>query len=82
MLPDRVSNPRPLTYGSGALPTALRGPACISRKKKETKAKKRIKVYAINVGYLKSNYFVEFLLVCYNNTSKKYKSYYEHFDAH
>ena len=27
MLPDRVSNPRPLTYKSGALPIALRGPA-------------------------------------------------------
>ena len=27
MLPDRVSNPGPLTYGSGALSTALRGPA-------------------------------------------------------
>ena len=27
MLPDRVSNPGPLTYKSGALPTALRGPA-------------------------------------------------------
>ena len=26
MLPDRVSNPRPLTYESGALPIALRGP--------------------------------------------------------
>ena len=26
MLPDRVSNPGPLTYESGALPTALRGP--------------------------------------------------------
>ena len=24
MLPDRVSNPRPLTYESGALPIALR----------------------------------------------------------
>ena len=30
MLPDRVSNPGPLTYESGALPIALRGPAnCI-----------------------------------------------------
>ena len=29
MLPDRVSNPGPLTYESGALPTALRGPACL-----------------------------------------------------
>ena len=26
MLPDRVSNPGPLTYESDALPTALRGP--------------------------------------------------------
>ena len=26
MLPDRVSNPGPLTYESGALPFALRGP--------------------------------------------------------
>ena len=29
MWPDRVSNPGPLTYESGALPTALRGPALI-----------------------------------------------------
>ena len=27
MLPDRVSNPGPLTYASGALLIALRGPA-------------------------------------------------------
>ena len=27
MLPDRVSNPGPLTYESGALPIALRGSA-------------------------------------------------------
>ena len=26
MLPDWVSNPEPLTYESGALPIALRGP--------------------------------------------------------
>ena len=29
MWPDWVSNPGPLTYESGALPTALRGPAGI-----------------------------------------------------
>ena len=29
MWPDRVSNPGPLTYESGALPIALRGPAHI-----------------------------------------------------
>ena len=27
MMPDRVSNPGPLTYESGALPIAPRGPA-------------------------------------------------------
>ena len=27
MWPDRLSNPGPLTYESGALPIALRGPA-------------------------------------------------------
>ena len=32
MLPDRVSNPGPLTYESGALPIALRGPAAPTRK--------------------------------------------------
>ena len=32
MWPDLVSNPGPLTYESGALPTALRGPAPIHRK--------------------------------------------------
>ena len=31
MLPDRVSNPGPLTYESGALPIALRGPASLYR---------------------------------------------------
>ena len=33
MLPDRVSNPGPLTYESGALRIALRGPAKIKGKK-------------------------------------------------
>ena len=32
MLPDRVSNPGPLTYESGALPLALRDPAHLNRK--------------------------------------------------
>ena len=31
MLPDRALNPGPLTYESGALPIALRGPAYISK---------------------------------------------------
>ena len=32
MLPDRVSNPGPLTYESGALSIALRGPAFLKSK--------------------------------------------------
>ena len=32
MLPDRVSNPGPLTYESGALPIALRGPATVGER--------------------------------------------------
>ena len=32
MLPDRVSNPGPLTYESGALPIALRGPALLPKR--------------------------------------------------
>ena len=35
MLPDRVSNPGPLTYESGALPIALRGPAPLVRQATE-----------------------------------------------
>ena len=39
MLPDRVSNPGPLTYESGALPIALRGPASsVKNKDKFTRA--------------------------------------------
>ena len=33
MLPDRLSNPEPLTYESGALPIALRGPVSFRNKK-------------------------------------------------
>ena len=36
MLPDRVSNPGPLTYESGALPIALRGPALVMKESKRT----------------------------------------------
>ena len=39
MLPDRVSNPGPLTYESGALPIALRGPAAMKAIKFQIKKK-------------------------------------------
>ena len=35
MLPDRVSNPGPLTYESGALLTALRSPATLQESKEQ-----------------------------------------------
>ena len=36
MLPDRVSNPGPLTYESGALPTALPGPVRLDLASRQT----------------------------------------------
>ena len=41
MLPDRVSNPGPLTYESGALPIALRGPAILSETSLITESDRR-----------------------------------------
>ena len=42
MLPDRVSNPGPLTYESGALPIALRGPATEGKNRElQSKAQSR-----------------------------------------
>ena len=42
MLPDRVSNPGPLTYESGALPIALRGPARGLRDKGDNNTLRRL----------------------------------------
>ena len=39
MLPDRISNPGPLTNESGALPIALRGPATALLEKAEGETK-------------------------------------------
>ena len=50
MLPDRVSNPGPLTYESGALPIALRGPAVISRLPKLRDFKRHIRCCSRVVG--------------------------------
>ena len=46
MLPDRVSNAGPLTYESGALPIALRGPApcSLTRWPPELKIEKSLNV--------------------------------------
>ena len=51
MLPDRVSNPGPLTYESGALPIALRGPATWVRANCSAKDDLRpVKMYLMNVA--------------------------------
>ena len=42
MLPDRVSNPGPLTYESGALPIALRGPAFMTKGSAQGVLKRKI----------------------------------------
>ena len=44
MLPDRVSNPGPLTHKSGALPIALRGPT------EETQENYRMRYFVENVA--------------------------------
>ena len=48
MLPDRVSNPGPLTYESSALPIALRGPA--------TNFDARNKILTANLDFLQQGY--------------------------
>ena len=50
MLPHRVSNPGPLTYESGALPIALRGPAGRAREN-DTSFKDEMLQKATNISY-------------------------------
>ena len=52
MLPDRVSNPGPLTYESGALPIALRGPAVMTGRRKQKSNCKNKKQTIFNKGNL------------------------------
>ena len=63
MLPDRVSNPGPLTYKSGALPNALRCPAYMVETVFEVprcKAKVQIKLPKSSRG---SRFFAQIILV-------------------
>ena len=55
MLPDRVSNPGPLTYESGALPIALRGPAVrLDQSDIEIKIGRKNRLSSSQYGNLKS----------------------------
>ena len=53
MLPDRVPNPGPLTYESGALPIALRGPAYFLWETMEKYS--RLSSAAVVIGALRAN---------------------------
>ena len=62
MLPDRVSNPGPLTYESGALPIALRSPATEPLNLSEILfgddiSYISIKAYPNSIGTPKNNFF-------------------------
>ena len=48
MLPDRVSNPGPLTYQSDALPITLRGPASSPYSFPESDLKARTRHLSVN----------------------------------
>ena len=50
MLPDRVSNPGLLTYESGALPIALRGPAPESEKEERKDRREILRLQWVRVG--------------------------------
>ena len=50
MWPDRVSNPGPLTYESGALPTALRGPARHIKNKHAEFLRSKLNIFANHGG--------------------------------
>ena len=50
MWPDQVSNPGSLTYESGAVPTALRGPACLVQPYVISLYTTRVSIYTLTSG--------------------------------
>ena len=64
MSPDRVSNPGPLTYESGALPIALRGPA-----------RKMLYFYISNISILEVKRQTETLEIYYHYWYANFNSY-------
>ena len=58
MWPHRVSNPGPLTYESGVLPTALRGPAFGTRVNSLTTEKQTTKFSSANFQKLLSPSYI------------------------
>ena len=56
MLPDRVSNPGPLTYESGVLPIALRGPPHYKLRKIVSRADFSDRFRKVIMGYKRIGY--------------------------
>ena len=89
MLPDRVSNPGPLTYESGALRIALRGPAmhhgkpktmfsCISSKRQASNINNTLK--CLSIGTYKTINFpfvpnVKLMVIRCPNIQEHYSSF-------
>ena len=66
MLPDRVLNPGPLTYESGALPIALRGPATFY-KESITEFVERDGETCKMQGFASTSYFVALPIYSFND---------------
>ena len=64
MLPDRVLNPGPLTYESGALPTALRGPANVGYVKDAKINKVNLQTALIQIRRLIMSYLIKINTLC------------------
>ena len=60
MLPDRVSNPGPLTYESGSLPIALRDPANLDWINNQACSLSQ-NIYVITNVFITNNYLLEMI---------------------
>ena len=67
MLPDRVSNPGPLTYESGALPIAPRGPAGNKHKENTQETGHILLPFLFYLYYYYYHYYYHYLPVTGGN---------------
>ena len=65
MLPDRVSNPGPLTYESGALPIELRGPAICRGDNPLAKGLKLLDYLLVQADKPWYNYYISYTVLSY-----------------
>ena len=70
MLPDRVSNPGPLTYESGALPIALRGTATNKLPEKKVTVDFQTKLFVYHSDHLNCDVIVKNTVLTFSITFK------------